>query len=742
MTTLEPPAQKAQPGESAGPAGKGEAVLVSDPRQGAITRSITDEQICVLTFDRPNSSANVFNRATLDELDCHLDFITSDERIKGVVITSAKPSIFIAGADLKSFVDSSGGANLRDLIKLGQSVFNRIAALRIPTVAAIHGACLGGGYEVCLACDYRIASPEKTTKIGLPETQLGILPAWGGSTRLPRLIGLPKALDIILAGKTVAARQALKYGMVDELAPREYLLEVARKRILSGVASHPKRKGRTIVHLLNSRLAAGVITSRARVMLMAKTRGHYPAPVKALEVVTKGVFKSIERSLALEVEAMEALAQTEASKNLIRVFFLQERAKKLSFGKDEPGQGGNVSPVKKISVVGAGVMGAGIAQLASARGIGVVLRDINPEQVAKGVASISKLYQDGAKRHVFTQVEARAGLDRIYPVAGDFPLNGIEMVIEAAVEKMELKKEIFRKLDAAAGPKTILATNTSALSVSELAEATTRPERVIGIHFFNPVHRMQLVEIVVGRQTDPDVVRRAVRLVQQLGKLPVVVQDSPGFLVNRILMPYLIEAGRLFEGGARTEDIDETMLDFGMPMGPLRLIDEVGVDVAQHVSDTLEQKFAARLQPPALLKRMLEAKLLGRKVGRGFYLYGGKGKEPDVNPAVDKLQSPGTAANLNREQLRDRMVFLMVNEAARCLEEKIVASAEDVDFGMIMGTGFSPFLGGPLRFADQVGIQELVNEMSQLPDQSRFAPCDLLRQMAQEQRTFYPKGRI
>jgi 3-hydroxyacyl-CoA dehydrogenase/enoyl-CoA hydratase/3-hydroxybutyryl-CoA epimerase len=230
--------------------------------------------------------------------------------------------------------------------------------------------------------------------------------------------------------------------------------------------------------------------------------------------------------------------------------------------------------------------------------------------------------------------------------------------------------------------------------------------------------------------------------VQQLGKLPVVVQDSPGFLVNRILMPYLIEAGRLFESGARIEDIDQTMLDFGMPMGPLRLIDEVGVDVAQHVSDTLNEKFAARLQPPALLRRMLEAKLLGRKVGRGFYLYGGKGKDPAVNPQVEKLQNPGTAANLNREQLQDRMVFLMVNEAARCLEEKIVASAEDVDFGMIMGTGFSPFLGGPLRFADHVGIPALVREMTELPDQSRFAPCDLLRQMAQEQRTFYPKGRI
>jgi len=433
------------------------------------------------------------------------------------------------------------------------------------------------------------------------------------------------------------------------------------------------------------------------------------------------------------------LAQTDACKNLIRIFFLQERAKKILGDKDQSAE--QLRPVQKISVIGAGVMGAGIAQWASARGIGVVLRDINSEQVAKGIASIGKLYYDGVKRHVFTPVEARAGMDRIYPSAGEFPLTGLDMVIEAAVEKMGLKKDIFKKLDAAAGPKTILATNTSALSISELAEATAHPERVVGIHFFNPVHRMQLVEVIVGRRTDPEIVRRAVRFVQQLGKLPVVVQDSPGFLVNRILMPYLIEAGHLFESGARVEDIDEAMLEFGMPMGPLRLIDEVGVDVAQHVADTLAQKFSSRMDTPAVLTRMLEAKLLGRKGGRGFYIYSGK-KDPVVDADIDRLQRSQSSANLSRQDLRNHMVFLMVNEAARCLEERIVDSPEDVDFGMIMGTGFAPFRGGPLRYADRTGISSLVHEMDQLASrgEARFAPCDLLRQMAQDKRTFYPGG--
>jgi len=729
MTTLEAP----KPQSESKP-----LLAAAPPKPQAISRRITDEQICVLTFDRPNSTANIFDRAVLAELDRHLDFLTSNDQLRGLILTSAKPSIFIAGADIKSFT-TSGGPAVRELIELGQSVFNRISLLRIPTVAAIHGACLGGGFEAALACGYRIASNEKVTKIGLPEIQLGILPAWGGSTRLPRLIGLPKALDIILAGKTVAAKQALKYGMVDELAPREYLVDIAIKRIVSGTAAHPQRKGGLRIKLLNSGLASSLIERKARQNVLSKTHGHYPAPLKALDVVTQGLTRGIDGSLALEAEAVEELARTDVCQNLVRIFFLQERAKKIAGSKELADA--KVPAVRKIAVIGAGVMGAGIAQWSSARGIGVVLRDINSEQVARGMASIGKLYHDGLKRRAFTPVEARAGLDRIYPVAGEFPLGGLDIVIEAAVERMDLKKEIFRKLDAVAGPKTILATNTSALSVSELAEATTHPERVVGIHFFNPVHKMQLVEVVVVRRTDPAVTHRAVRFVQQLGKLPVIVQDSPGFLVNRILMPYLIEAGHLFETGARIEDVDESMLDFGMPMGPLRLIDEVGVDVSQHVADTLAARYADRMTTPRVLARLLEAKLLDRKGDRGFYLHGAKGKEPVVNMETDKFQESKDSANLHRDALRDRMVFLMVNEAARCLEERVVATPEDVDFGMIMGTGFAPFRGGPLRYADRTGIEKIVSEMNDLVarGETRFAPCELLKQMAREKTTFYPK---
>jgi 3-hydroxyacyl-CoA dehydrogenase / enoyl-CoA hydratase / 3-hydroxybutyryl-CoA epimerase len=719
-----------------------EPPVSSERMSGFIHRRQTAETICVLTFDRPDSSANIFDKATLLELDEHLKAIAADSELKGLVLTSAKKSIFIAGADLHSFSKARTAADIREMIELGQAVFNRLAELPIPTVAAIHGACLGGGYEISLACDYRIASPERATKIGLPETQLGILPAWGGSTRLPRLIGLPKALDVVLGGKILAAKQALKCGMIDELAPREWLVTVACKKI----AAHGKnlRRHRSlVVGLMNSALAAGLVARRARAEVFKKTRGHYPAISKALEVVTQGVSNPIQESLRLEREAVVELAQTEACRNLIRVFFLQERAKKLLADKRDEGP---ESPrqAKRLAVVGAGVMGAGIAQWASARELQVVLRDINAEQVAKGMATIGKLYEQGLKRHAFTKVEARSGMDRISPAPAEVPLKNIDLVIEAAVEKMDLKKEIFRRLDELAGPGTILATNTSALSISEIATVTKQPDRVVGIHFFNPVHRMQLVEVVVGQHTRPDVVQRAVNFVQQIGKLPVVVKDSPGFLVNRILMPYLIEAGHLFECGARVEDIDECMLDFGMPMGPLRLIDEVGVDVASHVAEFIATKFAPRLRAPQVLHEMLEAGLLGRKNGRGFYVHAKGNKEPDVNPGIDKFQQSAFAATLHRAELQSRMVLLMINEAARCLEEGVVAEPADVDFGMIMGTGFAPFLGGPLRLADSMGLAQVVGELEKLAskDAPRFAPCALLQTMAAKGKRFYDEKGI
>src|SRR6266568_4146953 len=738
-------------------AGHAAGALPTQPSQRTIRRLIREDQICVLTLDRPGSEANLFDRRALAELGEELDFVAGAPQIKGLVITSAKRSIFIAGADLKMMSESAPLEQVRELIVQGQAVMNRLAALAIPTVAAIHGAAVGGGYELCLACDYRLASPERVTRMGLPETQLGLLPAWGGATRLPRLIGLPRALDIILGGKTLAAKQACKCGMVDDLVPAEYLLDAAARRISRGKPRRPRRR-----LYVNNRLVASVIAVRLRSQLAKKTRGHYPAVLKALEVVTRGISKTVAESLALERDAILQLVQTEAFRNLVRVFFLQERAKKRTLVAAGRGTTGAVpaatnaesrpsapeapvspaatvpKPIKRVAVIGAGVMGAGIAQWLSSRRLRVILRDINTEQVAKGMASIAKVYHEGLKRRLFTAREVRDGLDRLYPAPAEVPLRQIEVVIEAAVENLESKKNIFRRLDELAGDHTILATNTSALPISELAAGTRRPERVVGLHFFNPVHRMQLVEIVAARQTAAEVLQRALLFVQQIGKLPVVVKDSPGFLVNRILMPYLIEAGNLFEAGAGITNLDEAMLDFGMPMGPMRLLDEVGIDVALHVAETIAAHYSDRMAVPRTLSKMAQEGLLGRKSGRGFYLHH-KSKEPQPNTQLANDHAAHLTSHASPLDLQERMVFLMINEAARCLEELIVTDPADVDFAMIMGTGFAPFRGGPLRYADTLGADKLAGAMDYLVDNgaAHFKPCALLRSMAASGKKFY-----
>jgi 3-hydroxyacyl-CoA dehydrogenase/enoyl-CoA hydratase/3-hydroxybutyryl-CoA epimerase len=423
---------------------------------------------------------------------------------------------------------------------------------------------------------------------------------------------------------------------------------------------------------------------------------------KAAEVILASTRCSEKDSLEHERTAVLGLLRSNECKNLLRLFLLSERVRKSD--------GPKLKPVTCAAVIGAGVMGSGIAQWLSSRGVRVILRDVNPQAVAAGLERIRKLFGD---RRVFSEKEARDGLDRIAPTTMAVPFDHVDLVIEAAVEKMGAKKKIFTQLDEQAGNKaTVLATNTSALSLTEIAGATKNPERVVGIHFFNPVHKMQLVEVVTAPQSNPETVRRAVQFARQIGKLPVVVKDSPGFLVNRILVPYLLEAGLLFENGARVADIDEAMLDFGMPMGPLRLIDEVGVDIADDVAATLAARFSDRLRVPELLGKMVSSGWLGRKSGRGFYVYSGRKSVP--NPALNSLCRNRDDATLDRAELKLRLALLIVNEAARCVEEKISSGPEMVDFAMVMGTGFAPFRGGPLRFAETFGLRRVVDELDRL----------------------------
>ena len=674
-----------------------------------IQRAVGNDRVCVLTFDRPDSGANIFDAPTMKELSEHVDAIERDESLRGLIITSAKKSIFIAGADLKTLLAQAQTGEMRDFIAEGQRVFNRVAELKIPTVAAIHGACAGGGYEVTLACDWRIASDEPATRIGLPETTLGLIPAWGGSTRLPRLIGEDNAAEVILKGKLYSAQEALKLGLVDQVGPREKLLDLARKKLAEG-----------------KRESVKVSASKSRTPAPSDPKS---ARARALGVITTGATNPVDKSLRLELEAIVDLGKSESTQNLIRNFFLAEKYKK----------GTSKSQFEKVAhaaVIGAGVMGSGIAQWLSSRGVTVILRDVNRELLDRGLANIEKTYGDAVKRGLMSEEKAKQGRARIVASTAPMELRDVAFIIEAASEKFDIKKEIFRELSMQAGPKTIIATNTSALPVSELANCTVSPDRVIGLHFFNPVSRMKLVEVVVAKETSDETKEHALAFVRQIGKLPVVVRDSPGFLVNRVLFPYLIDAAELFEAGVELEKIDEKLVKWGMPMGPLRLIDEIGIDVTIDIASTLEKAYGRRDRAPEILKRMREAKLLGRKSGSGFYNYEGRQQSPNPPPA-------GTGSAVTSEPLADvdlanRLMFLMVNEAARCIEEKVVESPEDADYGMILGSGFAPHHGGPLRFAEHFGLKKIVEEMDRLAkNDDKFVPCQVLQKHARDGTKFY-----
>src|SRR5881409_4028715 len=562
-----------------------------------------DDSICVLTFDRPESGANIFDAAALSDLDQQLDFIEGEDSLEGVVILSAKKSIFIAGADLKTLLHQAQTGGLRAFIAEGQRVFNRLAALKIPTCAAIHGACAGGGYEITLACDHRVASDDPATRIGLPETTLGLVPAWGGSTRLPRLIGAERAAEVILNGKLYSAQGALKLGLIDEIAPQDQLIDAARKKL-----AEEKRK-------------PSAAAKPEKEIPAPRARGN-PAPARALEIVNRTFSLSPDESLRLELDTIVDLGKTEASQNLIRNFFLAEKYKK----------GTSRTPAERVvhaAVIGAGVMGSGIAQWLSSRGVTVILRDIAREQIDRGLANIEKTYADAVKRNLMSAEKAKEGRARIVASTAPMELRDVLFVIEAASEKIEIKKEIFRELAMQAGPKTIIATNTSALPIGELADSTVSPEHVIGLHFFNPVSRMKLVEVVIGKQTSDETRERTLAFARQVGKLPVIVRDSPGFLVNRVLFPYLLDAAELFESGLDADRIDPALVQWGMPMGPLRLIDEIGVDITVDIGNTLENAYGQRDHVPTILFWLRDQQMLGRKTGAGFYKYEGKRQTPN-----------------------------------------------------------------------------------------------------------------
>ncbi|WP_050027744.1 FAD-dependent oxidoreductase [Verrucomicrobium sp. BvORR034] len=660
---------------------------LSEHRPACFHKEVDADGICWLTFDTPDSPANVWNPKTLDEFDCHIEDLHRDSGIKAVILRSAKDRVFIAGADLKA-VQTLPDEERRNLLALGQDVFTHLEALRIPKIALIHGACVGGGLETVLACDWRIASDSDVTRLGLPEVMLGLIPGWGGCTRLSRLIGLPKALDLIVRGKLVKASHAKKLGIVQHVVPRERMEDLARKMALS--ANHRPRRHH--LHLTQAWPVPQILRFRVKTMLWSKfpwMRHHDAAPIAAVDVITRGAGRTAEKSLALEQETLRRLTESGGARRFIDVFLRKEAAsKKLP----QLFQGIEAPPITRAAVIGAGVMGSGIAYTLASRGTRVLLKDMSNAALAKGAGRIGGLLHSGVKSRALTTKQGRETHDLISFTSEEVPLKQMDLVIEAVVEDMEVKKHLFAELAAQCRPDTILATNTSALSVEELAAATPHPERVIGLHFFNPAHLMPLVEVITPAQASPAAIAAALRFVQGLGKTPIVVKDRPGFVVNRILMPYLLGAVQIASTMRDPWELDDAMTDFGMPMGPLRLLDEVGFDVALHVEKTLRAAFGDRIPQSDLLDQLATAGMMGHKNGRGFYTGFNDRHGPQPNPEILRYIKPRELPEFTeREQMATYLNGLMQKEGQLCLEEGVAASASDIELAMILGSGYPAF---------------------------------------------------
>lgn len=690
-----------------------------------------------LELDLPGTDVNVLTTENLTELKDVLKGLGSRQDLEALIITSAKSRIFIAGADIKEINGIKTKDDAFKKAEQGKEVFQLLEDLKIPTVAVINGACLGGGYELALSCAFRVASFSQHVKIGLPEVNLGILPGFGGSIRLPKLLGLTRALPLILAGKIVSAEDALKNGMVDKLFPEKNLraeaLCYAKAMASKGgrKARKPAKKDLVTRFFEETPPGRALVYQRARKDVLEKSKGFYPAPLEIIELIRKTYGSSGAGAYKLESEHFSNLGTTEVSKSLIKVFFLSEKYKKQAWTQTR------VSPreIRKCGVLGAGVMGGGIAQLVSAREIPVRVKDLNEKALGGALKEAASIYKSALKRRRMKKADVERKMNLISVGLTDQGLKNCDVIIEAVVEDLKIKQKVFHDLSSVVGPNTLLVSNTSSLPVSQMAAVAKNPERVAGLHFFNPVNRMPLVEVIRASQTSDETLEHTIQFARALGKTVIVTKDAPGFLVNRLLLPYLNEAAYLMEEGMSPETLDRIATAFGMPMGPVELVDQVGIDVGYKVAHVLEDAFGARMKVAAILEDVKSKGLLGKKSGKGFYLYQGKNKR--VNPEVKTGTRPG---NVTEEDALKRMIFIMVNEAARCLEEKVIDSASTVDIGMIMGTGFPPFRGGLLHYADSVGISKITADLQRFAKEvnaERFTPCEYLLQLAAKGSAFY-----
>jgi 3-hydroxyacyl-CoA dehydrogenase / enoyl-CoA hydratase / 3-hydroxybutyryl-CoA epimerase len=717
---------------------------MSEATMNADATALTTERrddILIIWIDVPGAPVNTLGPGMVGEFEAIFADIESDPEIKGVVIASAKPSGFIAGADVEQFAGFKSAHDGSQVSALGQELLNRLEKLRTPVVAAIHGACLGGGLETALACRYRVATNDPSTVLALPEVQLGVIPAMGGTQRLPQLIGLQAALDMILSGRNIRAAKAVKMGLVDEVVHPSILIDIAvdRARALGLGTLKPTRRssGASDILLAGNPIGRSVVFRKARESVLEKTHGHYPAPLAALDAIRMGYDRGFKSGLNLEATLFGELAVGPVSRQLVYLFFARNGTRK------DPGVSGEAPEpreVRKLGVLGAGFMGAGIASIAVQEGTLVRLKDTEPKRVAAGLRAVRDVIKERLVRKQITRLQYD---DMLVTVGGTTDYSGFasaDIVIEAVFEDLAVKQTVLREAESMLDPEAVYASNTSTIPIGRIAEAAQNPERVLGMHFFSPVHKMPLLEVVVTPKTSAQATVTAVAYGKEVGKTVIVVNDGPGFYTTRILSAYMNEAGRLIDEGASIEAVDKALVDFGFPVGPITLLDEVGIDIGGHVGKTMAESFGTRMAPSEAMRKVVEAGRTGRKGRSGFYKYDEKGEKGEVDETVYAVIGRSHRAEIPANEITERCVLAMVNEAVLCLEEEILRSPRDGDIGAVFGLGFPPFHGGPFRYIDEIGAATVVSRLEELHARfpNRFSPARILVEHARGQRRFHP----
>lgn len=695
-----------------------------------------DDGVAVVWLDQPGEKVNKISIDLMDTFTTLLDSLENDETIRGIVLISRKPDNFIAGADIEKFHTMAGPEEAESLSRQGNAILSRVAAFPKPIVAAIHGATLGGGLEVALACHYRIASDDPKTVFALPEVKLGLLPGGGGTQRLPRLIGLQAALDMMLTGKNIYPRQAKKMGLVDVLIHPYGLLAAAKKAALELANRYlpHKKKQPFLAKLMESNpLSRIIVYEKARELVQKQTWGNYPAPFKIIDCVKEGMEKGFQAGVEAEIKKFGELMVSPQSRELVQIF-LSMTALKKNPGKDL------ARPVKKMGILGAGLMGSGIAQVSATNNMEVLLKDVSYDAVGKGEKAIWQDLNSKVKKKALSSFEMDISFSRI---TGTIDYQGFEkadLIIEAVFEDLEMKRRTLAETEAVSKVDAIIASNTSSLPIGSLAADSRRPEQVIGMHYFSPVPKMPLLEIIVTEKTADWVRATAVDVGIRQGKTVIVVNDGPGFYTTRILAPLLNEALEILNEGGDIQEIDRAMRQFGFPIGPIALIDEVGIDVGTHVAHVLGPLFSDRGgKPSTAMEKLLTAGFKGKKNNRGFYLYGDAGKKKEVNKEIYAFFGGPDRKKLDIVDIQNRLSLVMINEAALCLQEGILHEPRDGDIGAVFGLGFPPFLGGPFRYIDSLGFTKIISRMNMLAERygPRFSPAQILRDRAAMNQKFY-----